>query len=136
MNLLVSLFLCLVARGCRKRGNRQTGRQTIKYSNPRSVQDFSLTVTLKQRAMFKTPLFIISLLLSPALLVTKNTETLLRIDASAAPDSNTSLQQSGDQGTGLRHYHLAFRRCSLPQGSLLQNLVIITIISIKIVNAH
>ena len=36
--------------------------------------------------MFKTPLFI---LLSPALLVTKNTETL---DASAAPDSNTSLQ--------------------------------------------
>ena len=42
--------------------------------------------------MFKTPLLILSFLLSPALLVTKNTETLLRIDASAAPDSNTSLQ--------------------------------------------
>ena len=38
MNLLVSLFRCLVARCCRKRGNRQTDRQKslrTKYSNPR-----------------------------------------------------------------------------------------------------
>ena len=37
-------------------------------------------------------LFILSLLLSPALLATENTKTLLSIDASASPDSNTSLQ--------------------------------------------
>ena len=79
--------------------------------------------------MFKTPLFI---LLSPALLVTKNTETL---DASAAPDSNTSLQHH--VGTrelvsdtilqlsgGVPHHGSSF--------CLLQKLENITIICIKL----
>ena len=36
LNLLVSLFRCLVARCCRKRGNRQTDRLTDRQTNLRT----------------------------------------------------------------------------------------------------